>query len=181
MCPSVAPWWLLGALPLCVATFFFLLPLRQNSIRPRTNGPRPPTDALHPRTYGCFVQLPATCIMFSHCLEKVSPAVGGKHMFKDLPTPFCINKKLVGPPTGIKQNNVCRICSLLPLRCSFGSLFVRSMPPSKTACGSTFVHVSPPRPRQQKQLYASHLQFCEFRMLSAIFDVSLMLYTHFSC
>ena len=54
------------------------------------------------------------------------------------------------------------------------------MPPSKNACGSSPVHFSPPRPRLQKRLYASHLQFCKFRALSAVFFVPVVLHTHFS-
>ena len=97
----------------------------------------------------------------------------------------CKRSALANPlfwhPTGPDKSNFYHFWSLSSLRCSFGSLFVRSMPTSKTACGPSLVHFSPPRPRLQKQLYASHLQFCEFRVLSAIFAVSLMLHTHVSC
>ena len=94
---------------------------------------------------------------------------------------YPLENPLFRPLNGPDKSNIYHFWSLLSLRCSFGSLFARSMPPSKTACGSTPVQFSPPRPRPPKQLYTSHLQFREFRVLSAIFSVSLMLYTHFSC
>ena len=72
-------------------------------------------------------------------------------------------------------------CSLLSLRCSFASLFVRSRPPSKNACGSSPVHISPPRPRLHKRLHASHPQFCNSRVLSDVFFVPAILYTHVFC
>ena len=44
------------------------------------------------------------------------------------------------------MSRFCHYCSLLLLCCSFGSLCVRFLPPSKTACSSTPVLFSPPSP-----------------------------------
>ena len=43
------------------------------------------------------------------------------------------------------------------------------------ASGCSPVHFSPPEPRQQKWVYASFQQFCQFRIRSAVFFVPSML------
>ena len=88
---------------------------------------------------------------------------------------------LFSPPNDPHKTIFDNFCSLMSLRCSFVSLFVRSRPPSKNACGSSPVHISPPRPRLHKRLHASHLQFSKFRVLSAVFFVPAVLYTHVFC
>ena len=44
---------------------------------------------------------------------------------------------LTPPPSGLKNKRCCHCCLLLLLCCPFGSLCVRFLPPSETACGST--------------------------------------------
>ena len=58
---------------------------------------------------------------------------------------------------------------------------MRSRPPSKNACGSSPVHIFSPRPRLHKRLHASHPQFCNSRVLSDVFFVPAILYTHVFC
>ena len=94
---------------------------------------------------------------------------------------FASKFSLLSPPNDPHKNIFHNFCSLLSLRCSFASLFVRSRPPSKNACGSSPVLILPPRPRLHKRLHASHLQFCKSRVLSAVFFVPAALYTHVFC
>ena len=84
-------------------------------------------------------------------------------------------------PDGLGKMHVCHFCSLLSLRCSFGSLCVRSVPPSKTAWASSLVHFSPPSPVCKNDRMHITCIFVEFRMRSALFLAPLMLYTPFSC
>ena len=98
-------------------------------------------------------------------------------MFK----PLALKISLFWPPSGPYNSNFYDFCSLLSLHCSFASLFVRSRPPSKNACGSSPVLILPPRPRLHKRLHASHPQFCNSRVLSDVFFVPAILYTHVFC
>ena len=59
-----APWRLPGGLSLWVATFFFLLSLGKNCVRPLANGPEPPTDALPLLSYAFLVQFSTTYNIF---------------------------------------------------------------------------------------------------------------------
>ena len=94
---------------------------------------------------------------------------------------FASKFSLFSPPNVPHNSIFHNFCSLLSLRCSLSSLFVRSRPPSKNACGSSPVHILPPRPRLHKRLHASHLQFSKFRVLSAVFFVPAVFYTHVFC
>ena len=91
---------------------------------------------------------------------------------------FASKFSFFSPPNDPHKNIFHNFCSLLSLRCSFASLFVRSRPPSKNACGSSPVLILPPRPRLHKRLHASHLQFSQFRVLFAVFFVPVILHTH---
>ena len=82
--------------------------------------------------------------------------------------------------SGFKKGPSCPFCSLLSLFWPFRSLFFRFLSSSKKACGSNAVLISPPKPRQQRRLHASHLQICEFRMPSNVFFVFLLPYTPLS-
>ena len=81
---------------------------------------------------------------------------------------------------GFQRGLFCPFCSLLSLFWPFISPLFRFLSSSKKACGSNPVHISPPRPRQQRRLHASHLQICEFRMPSNVFFVFLLPHTPLS-
>ena len=109
------------------------------------------------------------------------PTLGGEHIFKNRCQAFCIKIFTFSPPNDPHKTIFDNFCSLMSLRCSFVSLFVRSRPPSKNACGTSPVHISPPRPRLHKRLHASHPKFSKFRVLFAYFFVPAVLYTHAFC
>ena len=56
----------------------------------------------------------------------------------------------------------CHYCLLLLLCCSFGSLCVRFLPPSKTACSSTPALFSPPSPFCKKDGMHTTCKFMNF-------------------
>jgi len=103
--------------------FFFMLPASAGSTFSILNGPGPPTDALHPPTYGFLVQFSATCIIFSCFLGKSDPRLGRRHIFEDRPTPFCIQKYHFWIPSWSLKSAFSSLRSSLPLLCSFGSVF----------------------------------------------------------
>ena len=118
------------------------------------------------------------CWLFS----KSAPGPRWRTHFSIKHQAFCIkNLTFLMPVYAPYNNDFYHFWSLLWLHCSFASLFVRSRPPSKNACGASPVHISPPRPRLHKRLHASHPQFSEFRVLFAYFFVPAVLYTHAFC
>ncbi len=60
-----------------VATFFYCFRSGKTGARPRANGPRPPTQALHPPSCRFLVQFFTTCTIFSYLFEKMLPASAG--------------------------------------------------------------------------------------------------------
>ena len=82
---------------------------------------------------------------------------------------------LCWPPNGLDKSIFCNcICSFR----SFGRSdrhFFAPCPHQNIASGCSPVHFSPPEPRQQKWVYASLQQFCQFRIRSAVFFVPSML------
>ena len=81
-------------------------------------------------------------IFLNKCFSLQREAHFSKNDFES----FRSKKSLFWPPNGFKNIMFCHFCLLLLLCCSFGSLCARSMPPSKTACSSTPVQLSPPSP-----------------------------------
>ena len=79
------------------------------------------------------------------------------------------------PLNGLDKNIFCNcICSFR----SFGRSdrhFSAPCPHQNVASGCSPVHFSSPEPRQQKWVYASMQQFCQFRIRSAVFFVPSML------
>ena len=115
---------------------------------------------------------------FAGFFQKVLPALGGEHIFQTNFKRVVLKISLFWCPYAPYKNDFYHFWSLLWLHCSFASLFVRSRPPSKNACGSSPVLILPPRPHLHKRPHASHLQFSKFRVLSAVFFVPAVLYTH---
>ena len=72
-----------------------------------------------------------------HFLKKVLLACMGSTILKNDFEYFQSKISRFWPPNGLKMSRCCHYCSLLLLSCSFGSLCVRFLPPSKTACSST--------------------------------------------
>ena len=120
--------------------------------------------------------------LFFHFFAKMCfpPSVASTFLKTDVKH-FASKFSLFSPPNDPHKTILNNFCSLMSLRCSFVSLFVRSRPPSKNACGLSPVHISPPRPRLHKRLHASHLQFSQFRVLFAVFFVPVILHTHVFC
>ena len=81
------------------------------------------------------------------------------------------------PPNGFKMSRFCHYCSLLLLCCSFGSLCVRFLPPSKTACGSTPVLFSPPSPFCKNDGMHSTCNFMNF-VCNLLFSLCISCFTH---
>ena len=76
------------------------------------------------------------------------------------------------PPNGLDKSIFCNCI------CSFGRSdrhFFVPCPHQNIASGCSPVHFSPPEPHQQKWVYASMQQFCQFRIRSAVFFVPSML------
>ena len=88
---------------------------------------------------------------------------------------FALNKSLFWPTNGLHKSRVCHFCLPLSLHCSFGSLFVRSMPPSKSSFWLQSRALFASKAALQKLPYASHLHFFEFRVPSAAFFAFLSL------
>ena len=81
-----------------------------------------------------------------HMFSKSASRLKGKHISEKRLRALSIKHVTFLTTNGFKNNNCCKCCLLLSLCCSFGSLFVRSLPPLKTACGSTPVQRSHPSP-----------------------------------
>ena len=75
------------------------------------------------------------------------------------------------------MSRFCHYCSLLLLCCSFGSLCVRFLPPSKTACGSTPVLFSPPSPFCKNDGMHSTCHFMNF-VCNLLFSLCISCFTH---
>ena len=84
---------------------------------------------------------------------------------------------LVWPPNGITMSRFCHYCSLLLLCCSFGSLCVRFLPPSKTACSSTPVLFSPPNPFCRNDAMHSTCHFMNF-VCNSLFSLCMSCFAH---
>ena len=85
-------------------------------------------------------------LFFQFCAKMCSPPRVGSTFLKNDFEHLRSKISLFWPPNGFKMINFCKFCLLLSLCCSFASLCARSLPPSKTACGSTPVQFSPPSP-----------------------------------
>ena len=75
------------------------------------------------------------------------------------------------------MSRFCHYCSLLLLCCSFGSLCVRFLPPSKTACSSTPVLFSPPSPFCKNDGMHSTCHFMNF-VCNLMFSLCISCFTH---
>ena len=84
---------------------------------------------------------------------------------------------LFWPPNGFKMSRFCHYCSLLLLCCSFASLCVRFLPPSKTACSSTPVLFSPPSPFCKNDGMHSTCHFMNF-VCNVLFSLCISCFTH---
>ena len=84
---------------------------------------------------------------------------------------------LFWPPDGIKRSRFCHYCSLLLLCCSFGSLCVRFLAPSKTAWGSTPVLFSPSSPFCKNDGMHSTCPFMNF-VCNFVFSLWISCFTH---
>ena len=84
---------------------------------------------------------------------------------------------LVWPPSGLRNKRFCHCCLLLLLCCSFGSLCVRFLPPSATACGSTPVLFSPPSPVCKNDNMHSTCNFVNF-VCNLLFSLCFSCFTH---
>ena len=102
------------------------------------NGPKAPTDALHPPTYGFLVQFSATCSICSCFLVKSDPRLGRRHIFEDRPTPFCIHKyHFLDPQPEIKITMfVSLLLPTIPLFVRFG--FFSLLEPTWNQHGANF-------------------------------------------
>ena len=113
----------------------------------------------------------------SHVLKKVLLARMGSTILKYDFEYFRSKMSLSWPPNGFKMNRFCHYCSLLLLCCSFGSLCVRFLPPSETACGSTPVLFSPPSPVCKKDSMHSTCNFVNF-VCNLLFSLCFLCFTH---
>ena len=75
------------------------------------------------------------------------------------------------------MSSVCHYCSLLLLSCSFGSLCVRFLPPSKTACSSAPVLFSHPSPFCKNDGIHSTCKFMNF-VCNLLFSLCMSCITH---
>ena len=120
----------------------------------------------------------------THFLHHIFPkmlcsCLGGEHNFAKRFHALLIEKSTFSPPNGIDKSIVCHF--IYSFR-SFGRSdrdFFAPCPHQNIASGCSPVHFSPPDPRQQKWMYASMQQFCQFRIRSAVFFVPSMLRTLF--
>ena len=113
----------------------------------------------------------------SHFLKKVLLACMGSTLLKNDFEYFRSKISLFWPPNGFKMSRFCHYCSLLLLSCSFGSLCVRFLPPSKTACSSTPVLFSPPSPFCKNDGMHSTCHFMNF-VCNLLFSLCISCFTH---
>ena len=113
----------------------------------------------------------------SHVLKKVLLACMGSTILKNDFEYFRPNISLYWPSNGSKMSRFCHYCSLLLLSCSFGSLCVRFLPPSKTACSSTPVLFSPPSPFCKNDGVHTTCKFMNF-VCNLLFSLCISCFTH---
>ena len=111
-----------------------------------------------------------------HFLKKVLLALMGNTILKNYFEYFRSKISLFDAPNGFKMSRCCQYCSLSLLCCSFGSLCVRFLPLSKTACSSTPVLFSPPSPFCKNDGMHSTCHFMNF-VCNLLFFMHFMLYT----
>ena len=112
-----------------------------------------------------------------HVLKKVLLASMGSTILKNDFEYFRSKISLFWPLNGFKMSRFCHYCSLLLLCCSFGSLCVRFLPPSKTACSSTPVLFSPPSPFCKNDGMHSTCHFMNF-VCNLLFSLCISCFTH---
>ena len=105
------------------------------------------------------------------------PAFGGKHNSEKRLRILSIKHLTFLTPKRHKRSRLCHYCSLLLLCCSFGSLCVRFLPPSETACGSTPVLFSPPSPVCKNDSMHSTCNFVNF-VCNLLFSLCFSCFTH---
>ena len=113
----------------------------------------------------------------SHFLKKVLLAAVGSMILQNDFKHFWSKTSLFSPPKGFKKSRFCHYCSLLLFSCSFGSLCVRFLPPSKTACSSTPVLFSPPSPFCKNDGMHSTCHFMNF-VCNLLFSLCISCFTH---
>ena len=119
----------------------------------------------------------SSSLFASHFLKKVLLACMGSTILKNDFKHFRSKISLFWPLNGFKMSRFCHYCSLLLLCCSFGSLCVRFLPPSKTACSSTPVLFSPPSPFCKNDGMHSTCHFMNF-VCNLLFSLCISCFTH---
>ena len=109
---------------------------------------------------------------------KSASRCSGKHISEKRIRVLSVRKNhFFEPPNGFKNIMFCHFCLLLLLCCSFGSLCVRFLPPSETACGSTPVLFSPPSPVCKNDSMHSTCNFVNF-VCNLLFSLCFSCFTH---
>ena len=104
-------------------------------------------------------------------------AVEVKSFWKTTSDTFDQKPHFFDHPNGLTHKRGCHCCLLLLLCCPFGSLCVRFLPPSKTACSSTPVLFSPPSPFCKNDGMHSTCNFMNF-VCSLLLSLCISCFTH---
>ena len=112
-----------------------------------------------------------------HFLKKVLFARMGSTILKNAFEYFRWKILRFFTPNGFNMSRFCHYCLLLLLCCSFASLCVRFLPPSKTACSSTPVLFSPPSPFCKNDGMHSTCHFMNF-VCNLLSSLCISCFTH---